>query len=197
MPATESRTTLLAGAGTGVVAYLLGYVFTYALSVSAVSDSALARLAEAFVDGGVAWKMVGWVFYNAHGATTTIEVAIPIFGGTSAVNLVAQSDALSPVLYLIPPALLVVAGLAAARMAGVDNLGDALRVGPLVALGYLPLAMVGAFLFTVTVGDSVGKPTLVTAVGLAAVVYPLLFGSLGAAVGAILATDATSRGATA
>lgn len=191
------RTALLGGAGSGIVAYVLGYVFTYALSVSVVQESAIAQLADAFGDGGAAWKMVGWVFYNAHGATTTLNVDVPIFGGTSAVNFIAQSDALSPLLYVIPPALLVVAGLAAARMAGSTDLSDALRVGPAVTLGYLPLVLIGAIIFTISVGDSVAKPTLVTTLGLAGIVYPAVFGTVGAAIGTTLAAPEAGTGATA
>lgn len=189
MPSSSSRTGLLGAAGTGVVAYGLGYLFTYALSISVVRDSAIAQLAEAFGDGGAAWKMVGWVFFNAHGATTTLDVDVPVFGGTSAVNFVAESDALSPVLYGVPPALLVAAGLAAATMAGSIELRDSLRIGPAVAAGYLPLVLASAVLFTVSVGGSTGKPTLVTTVGLAGLVYPAVFGTIGAAVGATLAAS--------
>ena len=197
MPSDRFRSPSFVAVGGGLLAYALGYVFTYALSIATVRESSLARIAEAFGDGGEAWKMVGWVFYNAHGATTTLDVTVPVFGGTSAVNLIARSDALSPVLYLIPPALLVAAGLAAARTAGVGDLGGALRVGPTVALGYLPPAVLGAVLFTVTVGDSVGTPTLLTAVALAGVVYPVVFGALGAAVAAVLSPGETRREAAA
>lgn len=194
MPSTRSRSGLLGGVGTGAGAFGLGYLFTYALSISVVRDSAIAQLAEAFGDGGATWKMVGWVFFNAHGATTTLDVEVPIFGGTSAVNFVAESEGLSPVLYGIPPALLVAAGLAAARMAGSTDPADALRIGPAVAAGYLPLVLVGAVLFTVSVGASAGKPTLVTTVGLAGVVYPVVFGTVGAAVGATLGAGESRRG---
>ncbi len=188
-----TTTSLRSSVASGVAAYGIGYLFTYALTITNVRESGVARLAEAFGDGGAAWKVVGWVFYNAHGATTTLDVDVPIFGGTSAVNLIVQSDSLSAVLYVIPPALLVVAGLAAARMTGATDPRDALRVGPAVALGYLPLAVVGAVLFTVTVGGSVGKPTLVTAVGLAGVVYPVAFGTLGAALGATFSGGEAAR----
>ena len=193
MPSNASRTGLLGGIGSGVVAYALGYLFTYVLSISVVRESTIARLAEEFGDGGAAWKMVGWVFYNAHGATTTLDVDVPIFGGTSVVNFIVRSESLSVVLYGVPPALLLVAGLAAARMAGATELGDGLRIGPAVVAGYLPLVLIGAVVFTVSVGGSVGKPTLVTTIGLAGIVYPAAFGTIGAAVGVTLAGGETRR----
>jgi hypothetical protein len=175
-------------AGGGLAAYVFGYVFTYVLAGSAVEESSLNQIVEAVGDGGVAWKLVGWVFYNAHGATATIDIDIPLIGGTETVNYIAQGDALSPLLYVIPPALLIAAGLAAARMAGATELGDAAKLGGGVTLGYLPLAIVGVFLFTVTVDTSTGGPTLVPAIGLAGLVYPLVFGSIGAAIGTALAS---------
>ncbi|SFR92677.1 hypothetical protein SAMN05216559_1127 [Halomicrobium zhouii] len=197
MPTSESRTGLIGGIGGGVAAFGLGYLLTYALTISTVRDSSIAQLAEAFGDGGAAWKMVGWVFFNAHGATTTLNVNVPIFGGTSAVNFIAESEAFSTVLYGIPPALLLIAGLAAARMAGATELGDALRIGPAVVAGYLPLALIGAVLFTISVEGSTGQPTLVTTIGLAGVVYPAVFGTIGAAVGTVLASGESRREAAA
>lgn len=173
----------------GVAAYLLGYVFTWVLAGSEVQESALNQIIEAVGRDGVAWKLVGWLFYNAHGVTATIDLDIPFIGGTEVVNYIAQSDGLSPLLYVVPPALLLAAGLFAARMADARDLGDALRVGPAVALGYLPLAVVGVFLFRIAVESSSGGPTLVPAVGLAGLVYPVVFGTAGAAVAVALAGE--------
>jgi hypothetical protein len=154
----------------------------FALTIGTVQNSLLADLADAFGEGRPAWKIVGWVFFNAQFVTTTVTVDVPILGGTSAVNFIAESDALSPVLYLVVPAVLTAAGLATARADGATDLGRALRVGPSVALGYLPLALVGTVLFTISAGESSGgSPTLLTAVVLAGVVYPVVFGGLGGA----------------
>jgi len=174
----------------GVVAFALTYVLIYALTISTVRDALLTGVAEAFGDENADWKVVGWLFFNAHFVTTTLTVDVPLFGGTDAVNFIAESDSLSAVLYLIPPALLTAAGLAAARLDGVTETGDALRVGPSVALGYLPLAVVGTVLFAISLGESSGgSPTLLTAVVLAGVVYPVVFGTVGAVVGAVLAGE--------
>ncbi|PSP93372.1 hypothetical protein BRC91_10105 [Halobacteriales archaeon QS_4_62_28] len=176
-----------AAAGGGVAAYLLGYLFTYILAGPSIQESDLNQIIEAVGEGNVAWKLVGWVFYNAHGVTTTVDIDAPFIGGTDVVNFIAQGDGLSPVLYMIPPALLFGAGLLGVSIAGMTDLGDALTIGPAVTIGYLPLAVAGAMLFSVSVGSSSGAPTLVTAVGLAGLVYPLLFGTAGAAIGVVLA----------
>jgi len=181
------RSGYAVGAGAGVVAFVLAYVFVYALSISVIQDSLLAELARAFDGNRPAWKVVGWVLFNAQFVTTTVTVDVPVLGGTSAVNFIAESDALSPVLYAVPPAVLTAAGLATARADGAVDRGRALRVGPAVALGYLPLSVVGALLFTVNVGEAgSGSPTLLTAVVLAGVVYPAVFGAAGAALGVAL-----------
>ena len=179
-----------AAAAAGVAAFALGYVLVYALTISTVRESLLTGIAEAFGDEGADWKIVGWLFFNAQFVTTTITVDLGFLGGTDAVNFIAESDTLSAILYLIPPALLAAAGLAAARLDGATETARALRLGPSVALGYLPFTLVGALLFTVSVGEtSGGSPTLLTAVVLAGVVYPVVFGTLGALVGTTLAGD--------
>lgn len=191
---SRSRSGLLSAAGAGAVAYLLGYVFTYVLSSSAVLESDTWQFVESVTDGGGGWKVIGWVFYNGHFADTTIRIDtdIPFLGGTETVNLIAEAG-LSNLLYVLPPALLIAAGLFAATMAGVGSVRDALTVGPAVAIGYLPLAVAGVFLFRITVESSFAGPTLVTGIGLAGVVYPLVFGTVGAAIAVLLASgDARS-----
>lgn len=165
----------VATAGGRSVAYVLGYV----LAGSAIRESDLNQIVEALGREGVVRKIVGWVFYNAHGATTTLDVDVPLSGGTEVVNYVVQLDALSSVLYVIPPALMLLAGLFAVRAAGATDFGDALTFGPAVAVGYLPLVAVGAFLLTISVESSSGGPTLVPAIGLAGLLYPLVFGTIG------------------
>lgn len=182
-----ARRSYAVGAVAGVAAFALAYVLVYALSISVVRDALLTEVAEAFGDERAAWKVVGWVLFNAQFVTTTITVDVPFLGGTSVVNFIAENDALSPVLYAIPPALLTAAGIATARVDGATDLGRVVRVGPAVAIGYLPLSILGAVLFTVTAGEAGrGAPTLLTAVVVAGVLYPIVFGTVGAALASAL-----------
>ncbi|GCF14927.1 hypothetical protein Harman_28620 [Haloarcula mannanilytica] len=175
------------GALAGTAAFVLTYVFVYALSIPTVQDALLTNIAESFGDDRAAWKIVGWVFFNAQFVTTTITVNIPFLGGTSAVNFIAENESLSPILYLLPPAVLTAAGMATARLDGAADIGRAVRVGPAVVLGYLPLAVLGSVLFTVSAGESgQGAPTLLTAIVLAGIVYPVVFGTVGAALATAL-----------
>jgi hypothetical protein len=186
----ENSRSYAAAAVAGVVAFVLAYVLVYALTISTVRESLLTGLAESFGEENADWKVVGWLFFNAQFVTTTITVDVPILGGTDAVNFIAESDALSSVLYVIPPALLTTAGLAVARLDGATETARALRLGPAVALGYLPLSVAGALLFAISVGEnSGGSPTLLTAVVLAGVVYPAVFGTIGALAGTVLAEN--------
>jgi len=177
-----------AAAVAGLVAFALGYVFAYALTVSSVRESLLTGVAEAFGEEGADWKVVGWLFFNAHFVTTTITVDLGFLGGgTDAVNFIAESDSLSSILYLIPPALLTAAGLAVARLDGATETARTLRLGPSVALGYLPASLVGALVFAISIGEnSGGSPDLLTGAVIAGVLYPVVFGTLGAVVGATL-----------
>ena len=124
---------------------------------------------------------MGWVFYNTHFVDTVGSFSAFGLDVTRSINLVG--DEFSAVLYLVPALVLVAAGIAVARAAGTPTTGsDAALAGGTVVAGYLPRAVAGALLFG-TAGDagSVG-PALVPAVGLAGVVYPVVFGALGGVV---------------
>ena len=168
------------GAVAGAAAYLLGYLTVYVTQSGRIEEglSGLNFLAELFGGDPIsAWQVSGWLFYNAHFVET---VSPAVFGGTSSRNLLMQAEGAGYLLF-VPPVLLLVAGLAAGRVAGAETPLDGARSGALVAAGYLPLAVVGAFLFRYAVGDGSVAPDLVTAVLLAGAVYPAAFGALGGA----------------
>jgi hypothetical protein len=173
------------GAAAGVGAYLLGYLVTYLLHGSSIRDAFVTGVIEFFAGDPVAWKLVGWLFYNAHGVAATV----PGLFGESTVNFVAEGEGLALTgLYVVVAVTLVAAGLAVAW--GRGSVADGARAGATVVLGYLPLAVVGAFLFRVSVDDAVAGPTLVTAILLAGLFYPLVLGAVGGAVaGAVGGTD--------
>jgi hypothetical protein len=75
------------------------------------------------------------------------------------------------------------AGLAVARRyLDAGDVTDAAFAGASVAVGYLPLSLLGIVVFEVSLGSSSGGPDPVLAVGLAGVVYPVVFGTIGAVV---------------
>ena len=127
-----------------------------------------------------AWKAVGWLYYNAHVVATRVPT---VGGGGRTVNFVSRSDGgWLVVLYALVPAVLVLAGAAVARYENADRPGTAAASGAAVIVGYLPLAVLGAFAFAHTFGGDVRvAPDLLTAIALAGIVYPAFFGAVGGA----------------
>ncbi|MGQ4554851.1 transporter [Halobellus sp. GM3] len=176
--------TLGVAAALGGLAYLLSYAITYAATGQQISNSLAARVLEIATGDPGTWQIVGWVFYNAHFVTAEI----PGLFGSTAVNLVGRGDTFSPALFALPPVVLALAGaLVAVATRPATPLSGAIG-GAAVTLGYLPLAVGGAFVFTLSVGDATAGPTLATAILLAGLVYPLVFGALGGAVGSMVSS---------
>jgi hypothetical protein len=180
---------IVGGAAAGAVAYLLGYLFAYVTQQSAVENQLAGFNLFADLFGGdpiPTWKAIGWVFYNGHFVDTQVPSLV---GGSQLTNLISQADDGSlTLLFVVPPVLLTVAGLAVSRVAGATEPVDGAKAGAFVLAGYLPLAVLGAFLFRYSVGDGTVAPDLVTAALLAGAVYPAVFGAVGGA-GATLLSD--------
>jgi hypothetical protein len=189
-PSTRPDTaTVIRGAAAGLAAFLVGYVLTYAWRAPSVSDSlqGLNFLAQLLgIDAIPTWKGVGWLFYGAHGVATRFPTP---GGGTELINLVEQSgDGAVALLYVIVPVLLVLAGAATARLVDADDTTEAALAGATVAVGYLVLAAVGTVLFAHGIGDTGSSiaPDPVTAILLAGVLYPVVFGAVGGALSSYL-----------
>jgi len=186
---TSGAGGIVGGAAAGGAAYVLGYLFAYVTQGSAIEDQLAGFNVFAELFGGdpiPTWQAVGWVFYNGHFVDTRVPSLI---GGSQVTNLISQADGGSlTLLFVVPPVLLTVAGLVASRVAGAAEPADGAKTGAFVLVGYLPLAVIGAFLFRYSVGDGTVAPDLVTAALLAGAVYPAAFGAVGGA-GATLLSD--------
>ena len=174
------------GAVAGAAAYVLGYLLVYVTQSDQVEEglSGINFFADLFGGDPISvWRGVGWLFYNAH----FVDVSVPsLIGAARSVNFVSQADG-GTFLFVVPPVLLVLAGLAAGRVAGASTPVDGARAGALLTVGYLPLAVIGGFLFRVSVGDGASvAPDLITVVLLAGLVYPVAFGAIGGAVSSVL-----------
>lgn len=171
-------TSALAGAG----AWLLGYLTTFLVTGSRIRDSGLRRAIELFGGELPTWKVVGWVFYNAHFVETRFE---GLFGGTA--SFVGGENGFTPILYLVPAAFLLAAGLAVGRRVGAETLdtANAAVAGATVTLGYAPLALVGLVLF----GVEGAAPVVATGALLAGLFYPVVFGAAGGAVASLTGRD--------
>lgn len=179
----SDRVPLVAGAAAGAAAYLLGYLITYVWQSGSVEErlQGFNFLADLFGSDPIpVWQGVGWLFYNAHFVRTRFEGGL---GGPRSENFIAAAEGGSlALLYLVPVVLLVGAGLALAVVEKVEEPADGALAGSSVVLGYLPLAVGGAFLFSY---DGSIAPDMVTAVLLAGIVYPLALGAVGGAVAAV------------
>ncbi|WP_224334907.1 transporter [Haloprofundus halobius] len=176
--------TAVAGVLAGTVAYAFGYALTYVLTSSEIQNSSAQQLLEVFSGESATWKAVGWVFYNAH----FVDAQIPsLFGASRAINFVAEVEAFPSLLYVLPPVLLLLAGVVVARIGGVSDAADGAKVGASVLAGYFALSVVGAFLFTVPIGETAtAEPDFVAAVLVAGVVYPAVFATLGGVVAGVV-----------
>jgi hypothetical protein len=171
------------GFAAGTLTFALGYVVTYAWQADSVRESLQAYNALVQFFGGdpvPTWKAVGWLLYNAH----YVAVSYPTFGaGRASRNLVADGNA-PALLLLLPPVLLMAAGVVLARAAESDGLGPCARSGASVTLGYVVFAVLGLVAFQYSVGDATMHPEYVLGALLAGVVYPLVFGAAGGVLGA-------------
>lgn len=175
----DTKRVVGGGLAGGIAAWVVGFLVVYLLTASEIENSLGSGVLEALTNENVTWKLVGWIFYNAHNVT----IKIPGFFGQTAQNFVVGSEETAlTALLVLPPLLLAVAGAAAAWNTAAAPTAAA-RNGAAVVLGYLPLSVVGAVLFSVSVGDATAGPNLVTAVLLAGAVYPLVFGAIGGLVG--------------
>lgn len=188
---TLLRRTVPRGAVAGIGAYVGGYLVT----------SLLAAIDGVEVAGEIGtWRAVGWVFYGAHnvdiratgtGGGRSGSATVTIFGRASEVTNL--TDTVPVVLYLLVP-VVAVAAAGGLLVRSVDTRShDTARtaaVGTLVTAGYLPLAVLGRFLFEyAATGRFLGQdvsvtvaPELATSVLLVGLVYPIVFGAIGAIV---------------
>jgi hypothetical protein len=166
---TADRIPFVPGTVAGLAAWVLSYLFTYVVTSPDISNSLLGRFTDL-----PTWKIVGWVFYNAHFASTNYQVAFL----EGSVNAVGGQDGFTPLLFVIPPLVLLAAGLAVGRAAGAVDLESSALAGLAVVPGYLLLSVAGVFLFA----TENATPNVVTGIFLAGLVYPAVFGVLGSVV---------------
>jgi len=170
------------GAIAGAAAWIVGFVLTALVVLARIDDSELGEISENVGGDGGGLDFVGWVFFNSHFVDIVIEAGFLGFGGTRSVSFIG-GDGFTPLLYLVPIALLVAAGLAIGRSQGVTDTGEGAAAGALVVPVYLVLSAIGAVSFRVSteaLGASFsGEPELIPAILLAGIVIPVVFGALG------------------
>lgn len=160
------------------------FVATYVLTAFAGLISSGSSLSD-FASDGVSiplWKVAGWVFYSAHGG----EVDVSVAGSSAGVGFVS-----SPLIYALPPILLVAAGYVLASESDSPTRIAMLKGGASIAVGYGALSILGVFLTKYSISMLVTlsvEPDPVTGILLAGVLYPVAFGTVGGAIAHELST---------
>lgn len=161
------RLPVAEGASFGAAAWFVGFV-TFVVLINLVED-----FGESFE--GDWWQFSGAIFHNAH----FVDVA----GEELSMNLL-HGDGLAWLFDWTIPAMgytllavviLVGAGYALASKLSIDDGPEAAKAGATIAAGYLPLALVGSFVFDMD-GAS---PELLTSVLLMGVLFPVVLGAVG------------------
>jgi len=178
---------LVEGAIAGAAAWIIGYALTAIVVLTRSDGTELGEISETVGDGGSGIEFIGWVFFNSHFVDIIVEAGFMGFGGARSVSFVG-GDGFTPILYVVPIALLLAAGIAVGRSQGVTDTADGALAGALVVPPYLALSAIGAVLFRVSAealgATFSGEPALLPAILLAGIVIPVIFGSLGGIVAA-------------
>ncbi len=177
----RSDIPLVPGAVGGLLAYALGYLVTYLWQAPSVRETLSTINTIIELVGGETipvWKAIGWVFYNAH----AVELQVPALGAGTATRTLVGNGGAPSLLFAVPPLVLVFVGAALAWVTEAEDLTEGLATGAALVLGYVLLAIVGAFLFRYTIQDAFIGPMTVHSVVLAGTVYPAIFAGLGGAV---------------
>lgn len=167
------RLPLKQGAIFGAAAYVVGVVITFVL-IQIDSD-----IDPSDSDLGSALDITGWAFYNGHFVDTEFSGA-----GVSETDTIISEASLPEFLYiLVPVAVLIGASYLLMQQTYVSEVSDAALNGATLVVGYLPLAVIGTFLFEASqsaggVSISAG-PETGSAILLAGIVFPLVLGAAG------------------
>lgn len=172
---SERSIPFIEGAVGGAGAYLIGYVITYVWKAPQYRDTftQIQPIVEFFgAETPPPWKLIGWLYHSAH----FVESRVTIGPVTAYVDLVAQGAGNLEILYILPPLVLILAGLLVARHSeSSETMMEGAQAGGSVVLGYFVLVLIGAIGFQIN-GSG---PELVPSLLLAGIVYPLLFGAIG------------------
>ncbi|MFW6153562.1 MAG: transporter [Halobacteriota archaeon] len=180
---TPSRSTAIAGFVGGIAAFIVGYAITYLWRGRSIERTiqpieVVLDLLQAEPIG--AWRVVGWLYYSAHFVDTRITARFGPGQATFYVDLVREGGGNLELLYLVPVVALLLAGLLVAWSARPDSLGEGAVAGATVALGYLVAVVVGLVVFA----HAGNRPDPMPAILVAGVLYPVVFGGVGGAIGA-------------
>lgn len=182
-----------AGFVTGLAALAVGFLVTLSLSDA---DENREVVEDIVGSDGVAgavlsellpewYHVASWLFLDAHQVDVSVSVGSPLGDAAWVGEYVETVLPAASELQLLPPLLLVCAGILVTLRRSRTGAVDAALAGATVAIGYLPgiIAVAAVSTFEVTVFGDVALleigPAFGQAVLLAGLVYPLAFGVAG------------------
>jgi hypothetical protein len=178
---SESKSRIALGALAGVVAWIVGYALTYAAAIGDLRSNEQFESLEMAAEESLATEMVGFLFYNAH----NVDANAPQYSVLQALepshNFIFADGGRTMALLVIPILVLSFAGAVIALYTkdAQRSLTDAALSGTVVVIGYLPMVVLGTFVFSIDLGQGAMTPDLLEAIGFAGTFYPLVFGAIG------------------
>lgn len=195
----------LPGIAAGLAAFAAGYALLFAIKGEDImrnfmagfrsTGATVSQLEQLGATLPEQWKVVGMVYHTLHNVPYRMEVTRNGQSFSQTIGREFLAGELLP--WLIPMAVLVVAGFLLARHAGSASAGDGAATGASVATGYLVAAIGTTFVFTWSAtlsgagvqGSMRLGPAIVQSGLMAGLIYPAIFGGLGGAVAAGIAPD--------
>lgn len=178
----------LGGAIYGVVSFITVFIITTGYFIYRISNAAGTEfdLEDAFPVP----EFVGYPFYNSHRVNTPIEFNAGGFGSQTVADgyfdLINQLTAVgapefNPLVFnAIPAAVLFLTGYVIAGRAGSSlSAESSAAAGASVAVGYLPLFVLGTFVFSVDDPEIVAGPELGLGLLFFGALFTVGFGGLG------------------
>ena len=74
---TDTKRVVGGGLAGGIAAWLIGYLVVYLRNANEIENSLGSGVLEALTNENVTWKLVGWIFYNAH----NVDLESSVSGG--------------------------------------------------------------------------------------------------------------------
>jgi hypothetical protein len=184
------RVPLKLGAVFGVGTYVVGFIVTFVLvQIDSELDASEFDGLFGLSPDVSSLDLAGWVFYNAHFVDTEFSASGGDGSNSESSRIIAENSTQIPevVFYIVPILLLVGAGYLLVQQEYVTEGVDAALSGGSLVIGYLPLAVIGTFLFTASNSTSVAEsevtisfgPATGTGILLAGIIFPLVLGAVG------------------
>jgi hypothetical protein len=170
----------------GALAYVAGFFATFILLQ--VDSDLKDSLTSGFQNTDVsAIDATSWVYASAH---FIVDMKTEVSGGgqsqsqsQSLFSNVQQMSLPEPVYYAVPIIVLAGAGYLVVQQTDVSSSEQAIQGGAALAAGYLPLALISAFVFRVSqssFGTSLTFGPDLVMVGVTGLLFPVIFGAAGA-----------------